>query len=456
MDPPPPGLFDRRIYHAPCIPTPRELRLYADLQIHSRFSGATSERMRLDELSYYAGLKGVNLLGTGDALHPSWLEELRSGLEESGMEGLYRTRRGGLPFFITQTEVATVHDYAGKARRIHHVILMPSLEVAQQLADRLSRFGDLASDGRPVLNMDPAELVEIVMSLDSDCFVFPAHAWTPWWSIFGAIGGVDRVEECYGDMSKHIHAIETGLSSDPPMNWRVSWLDSYILLSSSDAHSPYPFRLGRELVVYELEKPSYHELIEAMRQKDSRRVLMTLEVPPSYGKYHWSGHRACGVGPIPPPEARALGYRCPSCGRKLTKGVDDRVEELADRPPGHRPPGAIDFQYIIPLQELVALSMGIDPAGEGRLQSKKVWDLYYRLVSSFGNELKVLLEVPPGRIAEAAGPALARLISMMRKSELSITPGYDGVYGRVQPVSPVTRHRRGTETKESRSLRDYV
>jgi len=257
-------------------------------------------------------------------------------------------------------------------------------------------------------------------------------------------------------MFLHISAIETRLISHPPLNWRVIWLDRYILLSSSDAHSPYPFRLGRELVVYELDKPSYHELIEAMRQKDKRRVLMTLEVPPSYGKYHWSGHRACGVGPVPPQEAKELGYRCPKCGRKMTKGVDDRVEELADRPPGYRPPGAIDFQYVLPLQELVALSMGIDPASEGKIQSKKVWDIYYMLVSKLGNELRVLLEVPPELVSEIAGPGLARLISMMRSSKLSITPGYDGVYGRIQAVKTEARPKGDAGTRVSRSLQDYI
>ena len=432
------------------------MRLYADLQIHSRYSGATSEKMNVDELEYYASLKGINLLGTGDALHPSWLAELRSLLEPSEYEGLYRRRGGSATLFIVQTEVATVHEYAGKARRIHHVILMPSLETAEQLADVLGRYGDVASDGRPVLNVSPAELVEEVMSLDSYNFVFPAHAWTPWWSIFGAIGGVDRVEECYEDMSKHIYAIETGLSSDPPMNWRVSWLDKYILLSSSDSHSPYPYRLGREAVVFEFEKPSYRAIIDAIRSRDKEKIVMTLEVPPSYGKYHWAGHRKCGVGPLPPSEAKKLNYRCPRCGRKLTKGVEDRVEELADRPPGYRPEGAIDFRYVLPLQELVALSLGIDPQAEGRLQSKRVWDLYYRVVSSLGSELRVLLETPIEHIAEIASPTLARLVARMRRGELEITPGYDGVYGRLKIDEKLGRGYEDKKTARYGSLEDYV
>jgi uncharacterized protein (TIGR00375 family) len=421
------------------------LRVYADLQIHSRYSGATSSNMNLDELTYYADLKGINLLGTGDALHPLWLRELKENLEE-GPPGIYRYRRGGRVRFVAQTEVATVHEHEGKARRIHHVILMSSLEVAEQLADVLGRFGDLASDGRPVLNVHPAELVELVLETDRRAYVFPAHAWTPWWSVFGAIGGVDRIEDCYADKSDRIFAIETGLSSDPPMNWRVSRLDRFLLLSSSDAHSPYPYRLGREMVVFELEELSYEELYGALTRSSRRsRVLMTVEVPPSYGKYHWSGHRKCGVGPLPPAKAKELNYRCPKCGRRLTKGVEDRVEELADRPPGYRPEGAVDFVYAIPLQELIALTLGEDPAS-ANLMGRRIWDEYLKLVGVFGTEVEVLLNAPLEKVAEVGGAALARLIGMMRRGELQVIPGYDGVYGRlVLPES--LRTKRGKARK---------
>lgn len=407
-----------------------ELRAFADLQIHSRYSGATSGNMNLDELTHYADLKGIDLLGTGDALHPAWLRELRENLEEEA-PGIYRYRRGGRVRFLVQTEVATVHEHAGKVRRIHHVILMRSLEVAEQLSYALRRFGDVSSDGRPVLNVHPAELVDVVLSTDSRSYLFPAHAWTPWWSVFGAIGGVDKIEECYADRSDRIHAIETGLSSDPPMNWRVSWLDRFLLLSSSDAHSPYPYRLGREMVVFELGELSYEEVLRALtRYPGNSRVVMTVEVPPSYGKYHWSGHRRCGVGPLPPEKARALNYRCPRCGRKLTKGVEDRVEELADRPPGYRPENAVDFVYALPLQELIALSMGEDPTATN-LMSKRIWGEYVRLVNAFGSEVEVLLRAPVEKVAEIGGPLLGRLISMMRRGQLQVIPGYDGVYGRL-------------------------
>ncbi|MEM3031755.1 MAG: endonuclease Q family protein [Nitrososphaerota archaeon] len=410
------------------------LRVIADLQIHSRFSAATSTRMNLREITVFARMKGLNVVGTGDALHPRWLEELRAGLLEDGGSGLYLPKHdphSGV-HFLAQTEVATVHSYGGKARRIHHVILMHDLEMAESVRDVLRGYGNLEADGRPVLNMTPAHLVESVMELSPDNFIFPAHAWTPWWSIFGAFGGVDSVDECYEDMTKHIHAIETGLSSDPPMNWRVSWLDNYMLLSSSDAHSPYPYRIGREAVVFEVSKLAYDELVDAVRGRDRSRVVMTLEVPPAYGKYHWSGHRDCGVGPLSPSESRRLGYRCPVCGRKLTKGVEDRVEELADREPGYRPERAVDFRTVIPLQELIAISAGLDTVVEGKLMSRRVWTLYERLTGRLGNEFTILLDTPIETIGMEAGPELAHLIRLMREGKLEITPGYDGVYGRLR------------------------
>lgn len=405
------------------------MKVFADLHIHSKYSGATSERMNIHELVAFAEIKGLNLLGTGDALHPQWFLELNNCLE-SVEEGLYRPKTGQNIYFIPQVEVATIHEYAKKTRRIHHVILMPSLEIAEQLADELKKFGDVSIDGRPILNMHPAELVEIAMALDPRNVVFPAHIWTPWWSIFGAASGVDRMEECYEEEVKHVYAIETGLSSDPPMNWRISWLSKYTILSFSDSHSPYPYRLGREATVFELETLTYGNICEAIRGGSGRnRVELTIEVPPAYGKYHWSGHRKCGVGPLPPIEAKKLGYKCPICGKMLTKGVDDRVEELADMPMGYRPAGARDFVHLLPLQELLALSMGLD--AETGLNSRKIAVEYEKLVKRFGSEFKVLLEADVGEIAEESGREIARIISQMREEKIRIIPGYDGIYGRL-------------------------
>ncbi|MCS7386177.1 MAG: endonuclease Q family protein [archaeon GB-1867-005] len=409
------------------------MRVYADLHIHSHYSAATSKDMVIPEIAQFAKIKGLNLVGTGDALHPSWIRELKMTLEESSADGLY-TLRGlgeGEVYFIAQTEVGTIFEFEGKVRRVHHVILMPNLEVAEQLSDMLSFYGNVASDGRPTFNMKPAELVELVMELDDDNFVFPAHAWTPWWSIFGAFSGVDRVEDCYEDQTKNIYAIETGLSSDPSMNWRVSNLDKYALVSFSDAHSPWPFRLGREACVFDLKRLSYREVISAIKSKDPKRFIMTIEVEPKYGKYHFSGHRKCGVGPLSPEEAAKLGYRCPVCGRKLTKGVEDRVEELADRPHGYKPPNAVPFIKLLPLQEIIASILGVNPRNVRRLYSGSVWREYLNLISHFGSEYCVLIEAPLRDIATISSNRLAEAIGRLRRGGLKVIPGYDGVYGKI-------------------------
>lgn len=405
------------------------MELIADLHIHSKYSGATSQKMNLAQLAEFAEMKGLDILGTGDALHPLWIEELKRELEEFD-DGLYRLKNKEI-YFITQVEVATVHRFNEKSRRIHHVILMPSLEVAKQLSDMLKNYGDVESDGRPVLSMKPSELVELVMELDSSNIVFPAHIWTPWWSMLGAFSGVDHIKECYEDMVKHIYAVETGLSSDPPMNWRVSWLDDYNLVSFSDSHSPYPYRIGREAVVFNLSKPSYKEVLEAIRNKGSGKISMTIEVPPEYGKYHWSGHRNCGFGPVEPREAKRLNYLCPVCRKRFTKGVDDRVDELADRPRDYSPDKSIGYVHLIPLQELIALSMGLDIESESKLNSVKVWREYEKLVKRFGSEFKILLKTPEEEIEKIGGKNIAEIISNMRSGRLKIIPGYDGVYGRL-------------------------
>ncbi|MEM3065823.1 MAG: endonuclease Q family protein [Nitrososphaerota archaeon] len=408
------------------------MRIYADLHIHSYYSGATSRNMNLEEIARYATIKGLGLLGTGDAFHPGWFNELSERLEELDGTGIYRLKFSeNSVYFIFQTEVATVHRYKEKVRKIHHVILIPSKEVSAQLADRLSACGDLASDGRPVLTITPAELFDIILETERRSLMFPAHAWTPWWSVFGSFSGVDSLEEAYEDRAKNVCALETGLSSDPPMNWRVSSLDRLTLISASDAHSPYPFRLGREAVVFELGRLTYDEIADAIRKKDRNRITMTIEVPPAYGKYHWSGHRNCNVGPISPENAKSIGYKCAVCGRKLTKGVDDRVNELADRPPGYIPEDSIGFKYALPLQELIAVSEGISPESEQRLLSSKVWKEYSRLISLLGNEFKIMFETSEEELKGAMGPQLTNLIMAVRRNEIRIIPGFDGVYGRI-------------------------
>ncbi|MCS7139935.1 MAG: endonuclease Q family protein [Candidatus Nezhaarchaeota archaeon] len=403
--------------------------IYADLHIHSRYSGATSEKMNIRELAVYAPLKGINLLGTGDALHPSWLKELKENFEDVAGTGLYKVKN--LPtnlYFVVQTEVGTVHDVEGKARRIHHVVLLPNLEAAEQAVDALGKLGDLEKDGRPVFTMHPAELVELLLELDKNIFIFPAHAWTPWWSIFGSIGGVDELEDCYGDKSHKIKALETGLSSDPEMNWRVSSLDRLALLSNSDSHSPYPHRLGREANVFNLKELSYSELIRAISEKDPTKFLMTIEVDPAYGKYHWTGHRRCGVS-MSPEEAIKRGNICPVCGKQLTKGVEQRVEELADRPRGFRPPNSIGFKRLLPLAEIIAAVLNI--RGEAKLYSGRVWELCMRLINKFGSELNVLLNSSFDELRTVVPDKVANVIVRVREGKVTIKPGYDGVYGQL-------------------------
>jgi uncharacterized protein (TIGR00375 family) len=397
--------------------------IYADLHIHSKYSGATSERMSIRELLAYAPLKGINLLGTGDALHPLWLKELKETLEEVPGTGLYKIEGSSVDlYFVVQAEVGTTHEVEGRTRRIHHVVLMPSLEVAEQVAD----------------------------VLDEDVFVFPAHAWTPWWSIFGSISGVDSLEECYGDKSHKIKALETGLSSDPEMNWRVSSLDTLALLSNSDSHSPYPHRLGREANVFDLKEPSYRGLINAIASKDPSKFLMTIEVDPAYGKYHWTGHRRCGVS-MPPKEAIKRGNKCPVCGRQLTKGVEQRVEELADRPKGFRPPNAIDFKRLLPLAEIIAECLRVRE--ETKLYSGQVWELYMRLVNSFGNELNVLLNASLKKLEGVVPSKVAEAIIRVREGRVIVKPGYDGVYGRL--ILDEKEHIRPIDRKGQASITDY-
>jgi len=296
------------------------MRVIADLHIHGRYSRATSEQMNIPEIARYSKIKGLNLVGTGDFTHPLWLKEINETLTLEKDTGLFKLK-GNIEIpvrFMLTTEVCTIFDYKGQSKKVHHVILTPSMEKAMQINDRLESFGDLTSDGRPILNMTAPQLVEQVMAVSSDNMIFPAHAWTPWFSIFGAFSGFDTMEDCYQDMTKHIHALETGLSSDPAMNWRLSKLDKYTLVSNSDCHSFWPWRIGREANVFELEKFTYQQVVEAIKANDPAHFKFTIETDPAYGKYHWTGHRACKVS-LSPSEAIKFNNVCPVCHRKLTK-----------------------------------------------------------------------------------------------------------------------------------------
>jgi uncharacterized protein (TIGR00375 family) len=408
--------------------------------------------MCIEEVARFAKVKGLNLIGTGDFTHPKWLNELQETLIPESDTGLYRAARSPespIRFMMT-TEVCTIFTFESEVKKIHHVILTPSIETAIQVNDRLAKFGSLTVDGRPTLNMDAPHLVEEVMEASSENMVFPAHAWTPWFSIFGAFSGFNSVEECYQDMTKHICALETGLSSDPPMNWRLSKLDNFTLVSNSDSHSFWPWRIGREANVFELERLSYREVVDAIRFKDRGRFKFTIETDPAYGKYHWTGHRNCHVA-LSPADALRLGNVCPVCRRKLTKGVEQRVEELADRAPDFKPEKAIDFLRLLPLSEIIATVLGVDSPS-----TQQVWSVYNQLVGRFGDEYTVLIDASREALDATVSEEIAEAIIRVRQGQAKVVPGYDGVYGQLVLFEKQFREKTAVQRVEQLNLSDFM
>ncbi len=395
------------------------MKIIADLHVHSRFSRATSKDLSLANLEKYAKIKGLNLLGTGDFTHPEWIRELKKDLVEDG-SGILKTKTGFN--FLLQTEISLIYSQDGKGRRVHNIVLAENFDVVEQINAQLIKKGRLDYDGRPIFGMSCIEFVELMKNIDEKIEIIPAHAWTPWYSLFGSMSGFDSVEECFKDQSRHIYAIETGLSSDPAMNWRLSQLDKYTLVSNSDAHSFWPWRIGREANAFDIDL-TYDSLINAIRNK--KGFLYTIEVDPSYGKYHFDGHRACNVC-MSPMESLKNKNICPKCKHSLTIGVLNRVEQLADREEGFKPKNAIPFKSLIPLSEILSALLGSSVA------SRKIWQEYYKLVGNFGSELNVLLEAEKGALAKAADEKIAGAIIRIREGKVKIKPGYDGVYG--QPV----------------------
>lgn len=402
--------------------------LFADLHIHSPYSRAVSRNMTLDVLAQKGREKGLDILGTGDFSHPLWLKELKERL--SG-DGIYKYN--GMNFVLSN-EISLIYTQDGKGRRVHHILLAPDFDVVQQITDFLGSRGRLDYDGRPMFGFSSIELVENLMSISKEIEIIPAHAWTPWFAIFGSMSGFNSLKECFGDKAKHIHAIETGLSSDPAMNWRCSFLDDITLLSNSDSHSPHPHRLGREANVLELKELDYGNLINAVRTRQG--LLYTIEVSPSYGKYHYDGHRDCNVSFAPEETKKHKGI-CPKCGKPLTIGVMNRVEELADREEGFILKNAPQYKTIIPLTELIAVSVGQE------VFTKKVFEVYNKLIAVFKNEFDVLLNAKRNDIEKIADKKLADIIMKNREGKLKIIPGYDGVYGK--PVIDTARN----NTRES-------
>jgi len=391
----------------------------ADFHIHSKYSRATSKNMDVPHLVQWARHKGVTLLGSGDFTHHLWLEELRHYLEPLPKKGLFVYN--GVRFILS-VEVSNIFSQNGKVYRVHNVIMVPSLKMAKEVNKMLSFHGNLSSDGRPIFGMSCKQLTKELFGISDDIMFIPAHIWTPWFSVFGSNSGFDSLEEAFDEYTDKITALETGLSSDPAMNWRLSALDRYSLVSNSDAHSPQ--RIGREANIFDCEL-NYWEIKKVLETKDVSKFLYTVEFFPEEGKYHYDGHRNCHIR-LHPKETKKNNGICPVCGKPLTKGVLYRVEELADRPEGFIPENATGYKSLVPLDEIIAETKGMDK------KSKTVEREYMRLIDEFGSEFNLLVNIPEGELFSKLPPRIAEGIKHVREKQLKVLPGFDGEYGTIK------------------------
>ena len=413
------------------------MRFIADLHMHSRYSRATSRDMTPENLWKWSQLKGITVLGTGDFTHPQWLSEIKEKLDNCG-NGLFRLKKkhrlDDIPascssemYFMLTAEISCIYSKNGRLRKIHSIVLVPDFNTTEKINSKLSKIGNLSADGRPILGLDAKELLRIVLEASEDAMLIPAHAWTPHFSVFGAASGFDSLEECFEELTPHVYAIETGLSSDPQMNWRLSCLDRITLTSHSDAHSPH--KIGREANILDTDV-SYTAIINAMKKRGG--FTGTIEFFPEEGKYHYDGHRMCGVS-LSPEETIKNNYLCPVCGKKVTIGVMHRVDKLADRKNGFKPENAPVFYSVIPLAEIISETLKVG------VNSKAVKNEYFKLLEKLGNEFKILMDCTAAEIESAGSPHLAEAISRMRKGEVSIAPGFDGEYGKIKIFEEVER-----------------
>jgi DNA helicase-2/ATP-dependent DNA helicase PcrA len=406
----------------------------ADLHVHSRYSRATSPGCTLENLRRWAQLKGIAVVGTGDFTHPAWYAELRQKLmpaapglfalrpelAAAGDDDVPETCRAAVYFALT-AEISSIYKRAGRVRKIHSLVLAPDLESVARLNAKLAAIGNIHSDGRPILGLDPRHLLALLLEINPACALIPAHIWTPWFALLGSKSGFDAPEECFGELTSAIFAVETGLSSDPPMNWRVAALDKLALVSNSDLHSPA--NLGRNANLF-FGAPDYFAMLDGLRRRDPALCGGTLDLFPEEGKYHLDGHRACDFC-CTPEESRRLDNRCPRCGAPLTLGVLHRVCALAARPAGFRPPGTLPCTHIVPLPELLGELLATGAT------SKKVQTAWRRLLAACGPELDVLLHVPPETAARHGPPRLDEALRRLRAGQVRRRGGYDGVYGAV-------------------------
>lgn len=416
----------------------------ADLHIHSHYSRATSRQMNIVSLAKWSQLKGTSVVGTGDFTHPEWLSELREKLEPAE-PGLFRLKReyehdiqkdipescrNSVRFMLT-VEISSIYRKGGRGRRVHNLIFSPSFENVEKINKKLTGMGNLNSDGRPILGLDSKELLKIMLDVSDEQIFVPAHAWTPWFSVFGSQSGFDSLYEAFDELTPHIYAIETGLSSDPAMNWRLSALDSVALISNSDAHSPE--KLGREANIFDTDL-SYYAIVNAIKKNDKDAFSATIEFFPEEGKYHLDGHRNCNVR-LTPDESKKHNLQCPTCGRSLTLGVLHRVETLSDRGVGAQPANPRPFHSIIPLTEIIGEAEQVGPS------SKKVKEIYMKLLKNLGNEFSILLNASPEDIEQHSSVLVGEGVRRMRNGGVHIKGGYDGEYGTIKIFDDKDRER---------------
>lgn len=413
------------------------MRFFADLHIHSKYSRATSKNLDLENLAYWGRKKGITVIGTGDFTHPAWMKEIKEKLVPAE-PGLFQLRPDlekkitellpaacqGKTRFMLSVEISTIYKKGDKVRKIHHLVYAPTIEQAERINRRLEKIGNIRSDGRPILGLDSRNLLEIVLEAGKDCYIVPAHIWTPWFAVLGSKSGFNKISDCYGDLADHVFAAETGLSSDPEMNWQISDLDKYCMVSNSDAHSPG--KLGREASLFETEL-NYFEMKRALETREG--FAGTVEFFPEEGKYHLDGHRKCNIR-FTPEESKAHDHICPACNRPLTLGVSYRVHELSDRKKPEKPKNAADFQSFIPLPEMISETVGVGPA------SKRVAKDYETVLNKLGSELHILGETPIADIQKNSNSLIAEAIDRMRKGEVIRDAGFDGEYGTIKLFKP--------------------
>ena len=415
------------------------MKFFADLHIHSKYSRATSPQMDLEHLDKAAQIKGIDVLSCGDFTHPAWFNEIKNKLQLA-QEGFFTLKGGsGETKFILTTEISCIYSKNNKVRKVHILIFAPDLETVEKINIRLGQIGNLKADGRPILGLDAKELAKIVLNINPDCLVVPAHCWTPWFAVFGSKSGFDSLEECFEDYTKYIYAVETGLSSDPKMNWRLSALDKIALISCSDAHSPA--KLAREACCFDTAL-SYGGVVSAIKSKDPKKFLFTIEFFPEEGKYHFDGHSDCKIC-FSPQETKKHKGVCPVCQRPLIVGVLNRVEQLADRPEGFTPVNAVPFKPLVPLQEILSEMSGVG------VNSKQVAKQYEQIIKKFGPELSILLDLPVANLKDQGFLDLAQALQAMRQGNITVEPGYDGVYGKVSVFAQKNK-------KEKRALQQTL